>query len=160
MKLRAALTAFVTVALLATTVIPAAHAVKSTSEDTNCSATIKKNALAAVQGQSQALAKRDFKTARSYSAASFRAQVTLEDFTSIITQGYGFLAKAKSFSIVECSLINKSVNLGVRIIDKTNLTYFVFYLLDPQGKKDLVAPNKTGYGIVAAQLAEANQSGG
>jgi hypothetical protein len=44
----------------------------------------------------------------------------------------------------------------VEIIDRANATYYVFYLLAVQSKKGLVAPNKTGYGIVAAQLAESS----
>jgi hypothetical protein len=154
MKLRVGLGAFITAVLLVATSIPTANAIKNPEDGTNCSSTVKKNALATVRGQSQAIAKQDFKTARSYSAASFRAGVSVKDFTNIITQGYAFLGDAKTFAIVECKTEGKSVSLAVEIIDRANATYYVFYLLAVQSKKELVAPNKTGYGIVAAQLAE------
>lgn len=159
MKLRAKLSAFITAVFLVATSIPMASAIKNPEDGTSCSVTVKKNTLATVKAQSQAIAKKDYKTARAYAAASFRTGVSLKDFTNIITQGYSFLGDAKVFTIEECKLVDKSVALGVKLTDSFKNSYFVYYLLEPQSKKMMVAPNKTGYGILAAQLAESTEVG-
>jgi hypothetical protein len=51
-------------------------------------------------------------------------------------------------------LIGTSIHSGVRVTDTANVSYYLFYVLQPQSKKEAIAPNKTGYGIAAAQLGE------
>lgn len=132
---------------------PAANAALSAEANVTCTTAITKSALTTVKGQSQALAKKDFKTARSFAAASFRSEVTLEAFTDIITKGYSVLGRATSFKVVECKIIEKLVYLEVDLTDKNKKLTTILYLLEPQSKKELLPPNKSGYGIVAAQLA-------
>ena len=143
----------IVVILLSLTSVPTASAALSSEAHLTCSATITKNTLTTVKGQSQALAKKDFKTARSFAAASFRSEVTLEAFTDIITKGYSVLGRATSFKIVECKIVEKLIYLEVSLTDKNKNVSSILYLLEKQSKKELVAPNKSGYGIVAAQLA-------
>ena len=89
-----------------------------------------------------------------FSTSKFRAQVSLAEFTTIITQRYSFLSNAVSFAIADCTLIGTSILSGVLVTDTANSSHYVFYLLQPQSKKEVITPNKTGYGIAVAQLGE------
>jgi hypothetical protein len=118
-----------------------------------CTAMVKKSALATITGQSKALAKKDFTTAIAFSTADFRSGVSITDFTQIITQSYQYLLGTKNIRLTNCRVIDKSFYIDVKVTDIKSEVFNLTYLIQKQGKKELIAPNKTGYGIAAAQLS-------
>lgn len=117
-----------------------------------CSATMKKNALATINGQSRALGRQDFTTAIAYSTANFRMSTSVADFTQIISQSYSYLLAVKSVELTDCRKIGLAYYLEVKVVDRKSKSYSLTYLIQKQSKSELIAPNKTGYGIAAAQL--------
>lgn len=154
MKLRSLLIAFF---LLTTISLQSASAATSSTVGGGCSTTIKRQVLATVTGQTKVLGRKDFATAMAYSTAQFRSNVSVKDFTAIIDQSYNFLENTASFQIVECQIMGKSIHLGVRLVDTSSSVHYLVYVLQPQSKKEVIAPNKTGYGIAAAALGKIAQ---
>jgi|GEM_PF-1203072 hypothetical protein len=119
-----------------------------------CSATVKKSVLATIIGQTQYLGKRDFKSAFTFSSVDFRKGISLPMFTSIITTNYGYLIGAKQIQITECLVIGGAPHMQVNLKDKSGTPFSMFYVLQKQSKKQLIAPNKTGYGISGAEIVD------
>lgn len=144
----------IAIIVLALTPIHAANAATGSAKNSTCTSSVKKILTFTIKSQNKALAKQDYKTAMAYSTAKFRAQVSLAEFTTIITLRYSFLGSVASFTIKDCLVIGDSIHSGVLITDTANTSHYLIYILQSQSKREVIAPNKTGYGIAAAQLGQ------
>lgn len=117
-----------------------------------CSASVKKTALTVITSQAKALGKQDFTAAMAFSTADFRMGISVGNFTEIITQSYKFLMDTKNPQFVSCRPNGKSFYIDVKLVDSEGKVFFLTYLVQRQSKSELIAPNKTGFGIAAAQI--------
>jgi hypothetical protein len=117
----------------------------------SCSSAVKKSALATITGQNKALGKKDFKSAFAFSSSEFRENSSLPTFTEVINVNFNYLLLARNTQITDCEKIMKFYYFQVDLTS-AGTSYSLTYVLQPQTKSQSKAPNKTGYGIAAAQL--------
>ncbi len=136
--------------LIATAIPQPAFAAQNLITQGACSSTVKRNTFTTINEQRKALVKLDFSSAIAFSSASFRSSVSLENFSLIIKQGYSFLINSKSLQVNECQQMDQEIRLAVTVTATSNKSYDMIYILQSQLKNQLLAPNKTGYGISSA----------
>jgi hypothetical protein len=128
---------------------------KSTS---GCSQRINNGGLAAIIGQSKALGRKDFDSAFAYASQGFRKNSSVSTFAQVINSGFPYLLTARNIQITDCVRMKQFYQYQVSL-DSQGALFSLTYLLQPQSKSQSLSPNKTGFGIVAAQLNETQIAG-
>ena len=123
------------------------------SQIATCSATVKKSALATVSGQIKALSRGDYGSAFSFASAEFRKNSTIPTFTDVISSSYSYLSTARDVRITDCIKMKPYFYFQVEFVSM-GTPFSMTYRLQTQSKSQLIAPNKSGFGISAAQLNE------
>jgi hypothetical protein len=135
--------------------VSAAYSQKSTK---SCSRKVNKGGLATITGQSKALGREDFDSAFAYASQGFRKNSSVSTFAQVINSGFPYLLTASNIQITDCIRMKQFYQYQVSL-DSQGALFSLTYLLQSQSKSQSVSPNKTGFGIVAAQLNETQIAG-
>ena len=79
-----------------------------------------------ISGQIDALAKNDWELARSFASDNFQSNVSLEDFTFIISEQYPMLIENKGYEFNECTVADNTIKQEVSVLSgeqEFTLTY-------------------------------------
>ena len=68
-----------------------------------------------ISGQIDALAKNDWELARSFASDNFQSNVSLEDFTFIISEQYPMLIENKGYEFNECNVADSTITQEVDV---------------------------------------------
>ena len=68
-----------------------------------------------ISGQIDALAKNDWELARSFASDNFQSNVSLEDFTFIISEQYPMLIENKGYEFNECNVAESTITQEVDV---------------------------------------------
>lgn len=99
-----------------------------------------------VTGQLNAIAKRDWKAAYSYAAASFQASISEAEFAMIIESSYELLITKKSFAFQECEILQGQILQGVLIQDDVQEVFYGYQLSYIDNRLGIVAASALAQG--------------
>ena len=68
-----------------------------------------------ISGQIDALAKNDWELARSFASDNFQSNVSLEDFTFIISEQYPMLIENKGYEFNECTVAGSTIKQEISV---------------------------------------------
>jgi hypothetical protein len=100
-----------------------------------CSATELRDGSAWIKGQLRAFNESEPKVAYEYASEQFRAKTSLEQFVYVIRSQYSMLLDLKSYSVINCERNNGYFLYQVKVIDNSNQSYDLQYLLSYTKKK-------------------------
>ena len=83
-----------------------------------------------IKGQLAAFAKQDFKSAFGFASESFQSNRSLEEFTAIISTGYGFLLTSRTNSVSNCIKEGNDFLFNVQVTDESGTRYPMMYALE------------------------------
>jgi hypothetical protein len=102
---------------------------ESTTPQPSCSQSEIDGGSAWIKGQLAAFANQDFESAFSFASESFQSNRSLEEFTAIISSGYGFLLNSRTNSVGECIKEGNNFLFDVRVTAKSGTEYPMMYAL-------------------------------
>jgi hypothetical protein len=103
---------------------------ESTTPQPSCSQSEIDGGSAWIKGQLAAFAKQDFKSAFGFASESFQSNRSLEEFTAIISTGYGFLLNSRSNSVGECIKEGNNFLFDVQVTTDSGTKYPMMYALE------------------------------
>jgi hypothetical protein len=83
--------------------------------DGNCNSAVVASVNAHISGQIDALAEKDWELARSFASKNFQSNVSLEDFTFIISEQYPMLIENKGYQFNECNVTGSTITQQVDV---------------------------------------------
>lgn len=83
--------------------------------DGNCNSAVVASVNAHISGQIDALAEKDWELARSFASENFQSNVSLEDFTFIISEQYPMLIENKGYEFNECTVAGSTITQQVDV---------------------------------------------
>ena len=83
-----------------------------------------------IKGQLAAFANQDFKSAFGFASESFQSNRSLEEFTAIISTGYGFLLTSRTNSVSNCIKEGNDFLFNVQVTDESGTRYPMMYALE------------------------------
>ena len=115
----------------------------SGANDGRCDAERTAELVAVVEAQIAALSRDDFAAARDFATDAFRSQVTVEQFTMIITGSYGFLLAGPEIVVSDCQGDATTAELQVNV-----------YAREPVVMGYLLQRHDAGWAIDAAAVID------
>ena len=103
---------------------------ESTTPQPSCSQSEIDGGSAWIKGQLAAFANQDFKSAFGFASESFQSNRSLEEFTAIISSGYGFLLNSRSNSVGKCIKEGNGFLFNVQVTDESGTKYPMMYALE------------------------------
>ena len=83
--------------------------------DGRCNSAVVDSVNAHISGQIDALAEKDWELARSFASENFQSNVSLEDFTFIISEQYPMLIENKGYEFNDCTVAGSTITQEVDV---------------------------------------------
>jgi hypothetical protein len=103
---------------------------ESTTPQPSCSQSEIDGGSAWIKGQLAAFAKQDFKSAFGFASESFQSNRSLEEFTAIISSGYGFLLNSRTNTVSNCIKEGNNFLFDVQVTTDSGTKYPMMYALE------------------------------
>ena len=103
---------------------------ESAAPQPSCSQSEIDGGSAWIKGQLAAFANQDFESAFAFASESFQSNRSLEEFTAIISSGYGFLLSARTNSVGECIKEGNNFLFDVQVTTESGTKYPMMYALE------------------------------
>jgi hypothetical protein len=102
---------------------------ESAAPQPSCSQSEIDGGSAWIKGQLAAFRNQDFESAYGYASKSFQSGRSLEQFTAIISSGYGFLLNSRTNSVGECIKEGNNFLFDVQVTAESGTNYPMMYAL-------------------------------
>ncbi len=102
---------------------------ESAAPQPSCSQSEIDGGSAWIKGQLAAFSNQDFESAYGFASKSFQSGRSLEQFTAIISSGYGFLLNSRSNSFGECIKEGNNFLFDVQVTAESGTNYPMMYAL-------------------------------
>jgi len=83
--------------------------------DGRCSSSLVQLVDNHISGQIDALSEKNWELAHSFASDNFQSNVSVDDFTLIISTQYGMLIENQGYQFTECSVAGGKINQGVTV---------------------------------------------
>jgi hypothetical protein len=103
---------------------------ESTTPQPSCSQSEIDGGSAWIKGQLAAFAQQDFESAFGFASESFQSNRSLEEFTAIISSGYGFLLSSRSNTVSNCIKEGNNFLFDVQVTTDSGTKYPMMYALE------------------------------
>jgi hypothetical protein len=103
---------------------------ESATPQPSCSQSEIDGGSAWIKGQLSAFSKQDFESAYSFASTSFQSGISLEQFTAIISSGYGFLLNSRTNSVNNCIKKGNNFLFDVQVTAASGVDYPMVYGLE------------------------------
>ena len=103
---------------------------ESTTPQPSCSQLEIDGGSAWIKGQLAAFAQQDFESAYGFASESFQSGRSLEQFTAIISTGYGFLLSARTNTVSDCIKEGNNFLFDVQVTTDSGTKYPMMYALE------------------------------
>jgi hypothetical protein len=102
---------------------------ESAAPQPSCSQSEIDGGSAWIKGQLAAFSNQDFESAYGFASKSFQSGRSLEQFTAIISSGYGFLLNSRTNSVGECIKEGNNFLFDVQVTAESGTNYPMMYAL-------------------------------
>lgn len=102
---------------------------ESAAPQPSCSQTEIDGGSAWIKGQLAAFSKQDFESAFGFASESFQSNRSLEEFTAIISSGYGFLLSSRTNTVSNCIKESNNFLFDVQVTTDSGTKYPMMYAL-------------------------------
>ena len=103
---------------------------ESAAPQPSCSQSEIDGGSAWIKGQLAAFANQDFESAFGFASESFQSNRSLEEFTAIISSGYGFLLSSRSNTVNNCIKEGNNFLFDVQVTTDSGTKYPMMYALE------------------------------
>jgi len=103
---------------------------ESATPQPSCSQSEIDGGSAWIKGQLAAFSKQDFESAYGFASESFQSGRSLEQFTAIISTGYGFLLSARTNTVSNCIKEGNNFLFDVQVTTDSGTKYPMMYALE------------------------------
>jgi hypothetical protein len=103
---------------------------ESAAPQPSCSPSEIDGGSAWIKGQLAAFAQQDFESAFGFASESFQSNRSLEEFTAIISSGYGFLLSARTNTVSNCIKEGNNFLFDVQVTTDSGTKYPMMYALE------------------------------
>ena len=103
---------------------------ENTTPQPSCSQSEIDGGSAWIKGQLAAFAQQDFESAFGFASESFQSNRSLEEFTAIISSGYGFLLSSRSNTVSDCIKEGNNFLFDVQVTTDSGTKYPMMYALE------------------------------
>jgi hypothetical protein len=103
---------------------------ESATPQPSCSQSEIDGGSAWIKGQLAAFSNQDFESAYGFASKSFQSGRSLEQFTAIISSGYGFLLNSRANSVSECIKEGNNFLFDVQVTAESGTKYPMMYALE------------------------------
>ena len=102
---------------------------ESATPQPSCSQSEIDGGSAWIKGQLAAFSKQDFESAYGFASKSFQSGRSLEQFTAIISSGYGFLLNSRTNTVSDCIKEGNNFLFDVQVTAESGTEYPMMYAL-------------------------------
>jgi hypothetical protein len=103
---------------------------ESSTPQSSCSQSEIDGGSSWIKGQLAAFSKQDFESAYGFASKSFQSGRSLEEFTAIISSGYGFLLNSRTNTVSDCIKEGSNFLFDVQVTTDSGTKYPMMYALE------------------------------